>query len=268
MAAGNKPPRGAVPYVMVIIRAPMKSVLAVVLVCVPLLAAAGVHAGDRSTVPAQLAGKLGLKPADVTLSPIPGLYRIIIGPQVAYVSADGRYLIHGEIIDLHDGSNLTQPQRAAARLDYLKRLGDADMIVFAPPHPRRTITVLTDIDCEYCRQLEHDRPTLNAMGIAVRYLFFPRAGIGSSSWDKAVSVWCAKDRKAAFTAAMQGHPPPSASCDQAPVAAGYRFGELLGLDGTPAIITDKGQLIDGYLPVRELASALDLATPPAPNAVH
>ncbi|MGA9853241.1 MAG: thioredoxin fold domain-containing protein [Gammaproteobacteria bacterium] len=221
------------------------------------------RAAESNDVEARLAKQLGLKLSDVTPAPIPGVYRIIVGPQVAYVSADGRYLIRGDIINLQSGDNLTVVQRAEARLAYLKQLDPVDMIVFAPPHPKHTITVLTDIDCDYCRVLERDRPKLNAMGIAVQYLFFPRDGAGSASWQKAVEVWCAKDRKAAFEAAMSGTAVKSAKCNDAAVTAGYQFGQLLGLDGTPAIITDRGRLIDGYLPPRELASVLDIASSPA-----
>ncbi|MGB9428947.1 MAG: DsbC family protein [Gammaproteobacteria bacterium] len=223
--------------------------------------------GDTS-IEIRLAKQLGLKSTDVTAAPIPGLYRITIGPQVAYVSADGHYLIRGDLISLQNGDNLTADQRAAARLAYLKPLTPADMIVFAPPHPTHTITVLTDIDCEYCRVLEHDRPQLNAMGIAVQYLFFPSGGVGSASWNKAVNVWCAKDRNAAFEAAMRGSAVQSTPCNDAAVAAGYQFGQLLGLDGTPAIITDRGRLIDGYLPPTALAYALDVKPQPTPNTPH
>lgn len=223
-----------------------------------LITATAVHADSNPTVEARLAKQLGINAVDVLASPIPGLYRITIGPQVAYVSADGRYLVRGDIISLQNGDNLTTAERDSARLAYLKQLDPADMLVFAPVHPKYTITVFTDIDCDYCRVLEKDRPKLNAMGIAVQYLFFPRDGHGSSAWQKAVDVWCAADRKAAFEAAMNGVTPKSAKCDATAVAAGYKFGQLLGLDGTPAILTEHGRLIDGYLPLQELVSVLDL----------
>ena len=229
--------------------------LLLVAVLVPGLAA---RADDNAGIEAQLAKQLGLKAGAVTAAPIPGLYRITIGPQVAYVSADGRYLVRGDIINLKSGDNLTSGQRAEARLAYLAQLDQADMIVFAAPHSARTITVFTDIDCDYCRVLERDRPALNAMGISVRYLSFPRDGVGSASWQKAVDVWCAGDRKAAFESAMRGATLHGAKCNTAAISAGYQFGKLLGLDGTPAIITDRGRLIDGYLPPAALAEVMGM----------
>ncbi|MGA9854679.1 MAG: DsbC family protein [Gammaproteobacteria bacterium] len=237
----------------------MKIILSLVLIGL-LMGSADVHADSVTSDEARLAKILGLKIEDIAPAPIPGLYRITIGPQVAYISADGRYIIRGDIIDVHSGNNLTANHRAEVRLAYLQKLGPKDMIVFAPPHPRHTITVLTDIDCQYCRVFEHDRPTLNAMGIAVQYLFFPADGIGSPSWHKAVDVWCASDRKSALEAAMAGKPLKSASCDTATMALGYEFGQMLGLDGTPAIITDRGRMIDGYLPPAQLVALLDAGT--------
>lgn len=232
------------------------------LLCVACCLAFSVQAADDSNaVIARLARQLGVKPGDIKPAPIPGLYRILLGPQVAYVSADGRYFLRGDIIDLKSGDNLTGVERDQARLDYLGQLGEGDMIVFAPAHTKRSITVLTDIDCEYCRLLERDRPALNAMGVEVRYLFYPREGVGTPAWNKAVSVWCAKDPKTAFTAAMHGKPVKSSQCNAAPVTAGYEFGRLLDIDGTPIIITDRGQLIDGYLPLDALASTLGLDAP-------
>lgn len=221
-----------------------------------LTAVSGFAADDTNAVIARLARQLHVKPSEIAPAPVAGLYRVLLGPQIAYVSADGRYFLHGDIIDMKSGANLTGAERNLARVNYLKQLGASDMIVFAPAHVKSTITVLTDIDCEYCRQLEQDRPLLNAMGIEVRYLFYPRDGVGTASWSKAVSVWCAKDRKTAFHDAMSGNPIKPLKCDAAPVTAGYKFGELLGINGTPAIITDHGQMIDGYLPPVTLASVL------------
>lgn len=243
----------------------MKGIDALLLAMVTLTMAAAALADGNSTAQARLAKQLGINSTDVVVSPIPGLYRITIGPQIAYVSADGRYLVRGDIINLQSGNNLTSVQRDAARLAYLRQLPPSSMLVFAPPHPKQTLTVFTDIECHYCRVLEHDRPRLNAMGIAVQYLFFPRDGRDSPAWQKAVDVWCAADRKAAFEAAMNGATPKPAHCDAAAVAAGYTFGQMLGLDGTPVMLTDTGRLIDGYLPPPALAAVLAQESKSAPT---
>jgi thiol:disulfide interchange protein DsbC len=206
---------------------------------------------------AKLAVKLKVAPTDISPGPLPGLYRVTMGPQVVYVSADGRYLVRGDIIDLKDGTDLTRSERQAARVAYIKGVSPDDMIVFKAPHPRHVLTVLTDIDCQYCRALAREMPQLTAMGVELHYLAFPRAGVDSSSWDKAVAVWCTKDRQTAYQDAMRGGDVQGGKCDESSVAAGYAFAQKLGLTGTPAIITETGQLIDGYIPAQQLVQLLD-----------
>ena len=219
-----------------------------------LMAAAGAHADDTVT---RLAAKLKVAPADISPGPLPGLYRVTLGPDIAYVSADGRYLLRGDVIDLKDGRDLTREERQAARLAYIKGLTADDMIVFKAAHPRHVLTILTDIDCQYCRAIAREMPELAAKGVELHYLAFPRAGVGSSSWDKAVAVWCAKDRQTAYVDAMRGLPLPQGKCAEGAVAAGYDFAQRLGVTGTPAIITETGRLIDGYLPADDLVKLLD-----------
>ena len=227
-----------------------------------LLALAPAARSDDGTA-ARLAARFRVPVENVTPAPLPGLYQVKLGPQVAYVSADGKYVLHGDIIDTSTGTNLTAEQRAKARLAYLDGIGEQNMIVFGATQPRHILTVLTDIDCQYCRALTEDTPALNAAGVEVRYLPFPRAGVNSPSWGKAVAVWCAKDRKFAYQEAMRGTPvTPGSKCDQSPVTAGYEFARLMGVDGTPILITERGQLISGYMPAPELLRVLDSSSAP------
>lgn len=220
-----------------------------------LLAAAGAARADDTAD--RLAAKLKVQPADIHPAPVVGLYQVTLGPEVTYVTADGRYLVRGDIVDVKSGKDLTREQRDQARLAYISRLSPADMIVFPVEHPRHVLTVLTDVDCQYCRAIAREMPELAAKGVELRYLAYPRAGVGSSSWDKAVAVWCAKDRQAAYRDAMAGKPVTAGKCDESPVAAGYDLAQRLGATGTPQIITETGQLIDGYVPAAQLVPLLD-----------
>ncbi|HEY1773899.1 MAG TPA: DsbC family protein [Gammaproteobacteria bacterium] len=209
-------------------------------------------------VSARLAKQLRVDPKEVTATGIAGLYRVTLGPQILYLTADGKYALRGDLIELSSGRDLSAEDRAAARMAYLNGLGEKDMIVFPAVHPRHVLTVLTDIDCAYCRQLAGDMPRLLASGIELRYLAYPRSGVDSPSWAKAVAVWCAKDRQAAYRSAMQGKAVAAASgCDQSAVLTGYDFATKLGLEGTPILITEGGRIIDGYLPPEDLVKLLD-----------
>lgn len=199
----------------------------------------------------------GVDPSSVTKTPVDGLCEIGIGPQIVYVSPDANYLMRGDIIEIVSNVNLTDQRRATARARVLDGMNKDDMIVFAPEDVKHTITVFTDIDCGYCRKLHLEMADLNAKGIAVQYMFFPRSGPNTASWIKAQEVWCSDDRKDALTTAKRGQEVGTAACDEAPVAEQYKMGQMVGLRGTPAIITESGELISGYLPADAMLKRLE-----------
>ncbi len=205
----------------------------------------------------------GIKVDSVRPSPIAGLMEVTAEGETAYVTNDGKYLVSGSIIEVASKRNLTEAARAVSRHGLLKDIGPSQMIVFAPPHPKYTVTVFTDVDCAYCRKLHSQIADYNKAGIAVDYLFFPRTGLGTESADKAVSVWCAPDRRQAFTDAKKGLPVKKINCTN-PVTMDYNLGLKIGIDGTPAIFAADGTQIGGYLTPTEMKTKLDkLAAQPS-----
>lgn len=192
-------------------------------------------------------------------SPIKGLYMVIAPPRIIYISEDANYIIEGDITNIITGEELTSSYRNAARYAAVDALKDT-MIIFSPPKDKikHIITVFTDVDCYYCKKLHKEVDEFNRLGIQVRYLAYPRQGIGSAGYDKAVTVWCSKDKKTALTRAKNGEKLKSIKCDN-PVAKHFALGNLLGVRGTPAIILENGQLYPGYIPAARLSQALDQA---------
>ena len=190
-------------------------------------------------------------------APMPGFYQVIAAGQMLYVSTDGKYAMHGDVIDLSRRQNLSDDAWARFRKAELAKVPASERIVFAPPNPKYTITVFTDIECGYCRKLHSQIGELNRQGIAVEYLAFPRMGLGSQDYKDMVSVWCAADRKQALTAAKSGKPVVSKTCASSPVNMEYDLGQRLGVNGTPAIFGPDGSQLGGYLPPDQLRAALD-----------
>jgi len=189
-------------------------------------------------------------------SEIKGLYEVMAGANIFYVSEDGRYLIQGRMFDLVDKKDLTEEKLAVAKAKLINSVATDEMIIFQAPMQKYVINIFTDIDCGYCRKLHAEIDQYMAEGITVRYLFFPRAGKDSDSYKKAVSVWCADDRNAALTAAKSGStPPPEKTCEN-PVDEHMALGDELGVRGTPMMISPKGVVYPGYMPAKKLAEAL------------
>lgn len=185
-----------------------------------------------------------------------GLYEAVINGQILYFSKDGRYVIQGDMVSLDSRTNLTEQRRVSLRKEALDKLDEKDMIIFGPEKAKYTITVFTDIDCGYCRKMHSEMEKYNDLGIRVRYMSFPRGGIGSKSYDDAVNVWCAADRQKAMTKAKQGQEIAIKTCVN-PVKTEFELGQQLGVQGTPSIFLESGQILPGYLPPEKLIQVLD-----------
>lgn len=192
-----------------------------------------------------------LKPVEDT-----GLYEGIIRGEVLYFSADGRYVLQGDLVSLESKTNLTEQRRVSLRKSLLDGLDEKDMIIFEPKETKYTLTVFTDIDCVYCRKLHSEIDQYNDLGIRIRYMSYPRGGIGSKSYDDAVNVWCSEDRNEAITLAKSGHEMEAKTCDN-PVKAEFELGQKLGVQGTPALFMENGQMLPGYVPPARLKEILD-----------
>lgn len=215
---------------------------------------------SKPLTPEELAGKLnGIEAKDISDSPVPGVYQVALGSDVAYVTKDGRFILRGDIYDAETSTNLTEETRAAARTAMLGSVDPATMIVFSPPDGKvkHTVTIFTDVDCGYCRQFHREIDKVTAMGIEVHYLFFPRTGPNTESWSKAEGVWCAKNHNDALTRAKLGGEVPEAKCASTPVESHYALGKRIGVRGTPAVFTENGDYIGGYLPPASLAKVLE-----------
>jgi thiol:disulfide interchange protein DsbC len=199
----------------------------------------------------------GSKLEDLRPSPIPGIYEFMQGAEISYLTADGKYFIDGNLYDMKSRDNLTEALRTHARVALINSVPESEMLIFSPPNPKYTVTVFTDVDCAYCRKLHSQIAEINRLGIRVRYMFFPRTGPGTESWKKAEVVWCSANRNEALTRAKAGATlDMNKVCAPTPVKREYELGENIGVRGTPAIITESGDYINGYLEPRELLDQL------------
>ncbi|WP_369926937.1 DsbC family protein [Xanthomonas sp. NCPPB 2632] len=203
----------------------------------------------------------GIKVDSIAAAPMPGFYQVVASGRMVYVSADGRYMLNGNLIDLKAKTDLSAASWAATRKVELAKVPASQRLVYAPANPKHTVTVFTDVDCGFCRQLHAHIDEFNKQGIAVEYVFWPREGLKTTSgndtpsYTKAVSVWCSADRKNAFNQAMSGATPKAATCAN-PVKDEFELGERLGVNGTPTIVTENGDVVGGYVTPAQLLQAL------------
>ena len=189
-------------------------------------------------------------------SPLEGLYEVTVPGQVVYVTGDGKYLMQGMLLDIPNKVDLTEKRRSELRRTLLAAAPSSQRIVFKPKgEVKHTVTVFTDIDCGYCRELHKHMAEYNDRGIQIEYMLFPRAGVGSESFRKAVAAWCAKDQQGALTKAKAGEDPGNATCVN-PVEAQYNLGQQVGVTGTPTLVFPDGSVAPGYVTPDQLEQRL------------
>lgn len=189
-------------------------------------------------------------------TPIPGVMEVQLNSEIIYISEDGRYLMQGRLIDLETQEDLTDAAKSVLRREKLSELDDAQMVSFGPQDAEYELMVFTDTDCGYCRRLHEQMDEYTEEGIRINYLAFPRAGVGSQTYETMVSVWCSDDRQEAMDTAKSGSQPPEAQCEN-PVESQYQLGKALGVTGTPSMITPSGDMIPGYVPPKQLRQRLE-----------
>lgn len=187
--------------------------------------------------------------SDVRRTEAPGLFEVQRGAAFGYVTADGRYLVRGDLIDLRSGVVLTELRRRSARLDAVQKLS-ARAIDFSPPADfvQQTVFIFVDVDCNYCRQLHQEVGAFNKRGIRVRYLFYPRFGLQSDAFRRAQGVYCSADPPKALAQLFAGGALKDAKtdCDN-PVAEQYNAAVAMGIKGTPMMVLPDGSTLYGFI---------------------
>jgi thiol:disulfide interchange protein DsbC len=234
----------------------MQKVIKVLIVSLFGLVLSDVNADEAAIRQAMSTSMPSVKVDSVKPAVVKGLFEVVVGANIYYVSEDGKYLLQGRLVDVAARKDLTEEKLNVTRKLAIEKMGQANMIVFKSKITKYTVTIFTDIDCGYCRKLHSEIDQYLAQGITIQYLFFPRAGKGSDSYNKAVSVWCAEDRNAALTAAKKDQKLPEKTCTN-PIDRHMQLAAEFDVKGTPMIISENGNVYPGYLPAKQLVEALE-----------
>jgi thiol:disulfide interchange protein DsbC len=214
-----------------------------------------IESGGIASLKKTLAMKLpGIDVTQIKEAPIKGIYEVVVGSQVVYTDEDARYVIEGDLIDLKTKRNFTEESRAVIRMAKIDELGEENMLVYTPEKVKHTVTIVTDINCPYCRRLHAEMDEYMKNGIKVRYIFMPLKG--KADYETTVSVWCSDDKNIALDLAKSGSTIEKVTCDN-PIKRHLNVSRQIGVRGTPAIILENGRMLPGYVPVKKLVLQLN-----------
>jgi thiol:disulfide interchange protein DsbC len=183
---------------------------------------------------------------------------VVDDSKVYFATHDGRYIFAGPIIDTQQRLNIVTAQENQVRQAYLSSLPEDIYVSYPSSSPHKyTITVITDIDCPYCRKFHDYIPDFNQRGISVNYVMLPRAGVGSKSHEKTVAALCADNPANSITSAMQNEPPTQNNCQSNVMSQHLEIVRELKINSTPTIVLPNGQLKLGLVDPDQLFALLE-----------
>lgn len=237
--------------------------MALLLTGTPSFASDTISAKEKALITTKFANvRTELKVTDVEKTDINGMYLVHFSKQgsVFYIP-EGDYFFTGDLLQINQSRfvNVKETRLQEPRKKAIAAIDPNEMIIYpATGKKKASITVFTDVDCGYCRKLHNEMAQINGLGIEVKYIAYPRAGIDSPVYNKMVSAWCSTDKRDALNKLKSGQPVFTAPCEDNPIAKQYTLGGRLGVKGTPAIVLESGELLPGYLPADKLAEAIGL----------
>ncbi len=196
---------------------------------------------------------LGMTNPEVQASPLKGISSVVSDQGVFYISDDGNYILRGDLFELKNGELVNLSEQMLFKK--LNTFTD-QMIIYPAKNEKYVVTAFMDITCHYCHLLYSKKKEYNDLGITLRFLAFPRAGLDNQTARQMEAIWQAADRNQALDKAENGDLPKELKTPDI-VAKHYALGRQYGVRGTPSIVTDSGEMIGGYLPPKELLAALE-----------
>lgn len=236
-------------------------------VCISFVAHAEIKSNniDENKIKQLISRNTQLNITSIKPSSFDGLLEIMTDGGLFYTTPTGEYLIQGKLYKIDNGKgiqDLTEESLKSVRVEGMKRF-DKNTITFPAKNEKHVVSVYTDITCGYCRRFHNQIDEYNDLGITVKYLPYPRAGIyeQSGAFTKGYadlrSIWCHENPKEALTKAKAGQSVHERICD-ASVDQAFNFAQSIGVRGTPNIITENGAIIAGALPPAQLLQQIEI----------
>jgi len=198
-------------------------------------------------------------------SPAPGFCEAVLSlpsgeKKIVYVDESGRFCFVGRLYDLQRALNLTELSLAELNRLSPEELKELDKLVaFEVGKGKKTLYLITDPQCPFCRRLEKTLDGLIRDGLVrVKVILYPLVTLHPTAKKECISLIC--DRRG-WKELLSGYSSDH-ECEEGrrKVEEARRLLPRLGIRGTPAIVLPDGRLLRGAKSREQLLELLGLKT--------
>ncbi|WP_195763752.1 DsbC family protein [Pseudoduganella rivuli] len=254
----------------------MKSIKPALMLTSVLLASAAYSAPDDAALRRKLNKAYpGTQFTEIRRSPIPGLYEVWMGQNLAFVSpAQPRYLLFGRIFDTQNRRELSHRSIPAASIPP-QETGNGplaidpamlpldDALVITNGTGLRKLFVFSDPRCPYCRQL--DQELAEVPDVTIYHFIVP-----FQDRELAAAIWCSSAPVHAWRNALKdpSYVPVRTPACQDPLERNLALARRFKIYGTPTLIFPNGKRVDGLIEAKEILVQLAASAPIASSKEH
>ena len=194
----------------------------------------------------------------VSATPLPGIYEVVLGNQLAYVDGSGQYFLFGHLYDMKAQRDITAERKdLLARIDFAALPLD-DALKEVRGNGSRVLAIFSDPDCPYCKKLEADLKALT--DVTIYTFLMPLASLHPDARGKAIAVWCAAEPLKAWRSLMDAGQTPSGTECPHPIERNIALGDRLGISGTPTLVANDGRVMAGAAGLAQIDAWLSRRT--------
>jgi thiol:disulfide interchange protein DsbC len=184
-----------------------------------------------------------------------GIVEIITDNGISYVTADGKYLLVGELIDMSSQHNVTREH-----LEQIRRANwhneVIDSFTLVKGHGERKLVVFTNPDCPFCKRFELE--TLSKLNnVTIHYILYSLPIYDSKNMQRIV---CSDKSIQLLVEYMRGRLvvlPDVSICPQLAILDKMRLlGDKMHVKTLPTVVMPDGTIIEGIAPLNYLESVL------------
>ena len=225
--------------------------ISALLVCTGLIFSTQIQAQAEQQIKVDIQKKLGasVKVKSVSPAPVSGLYEVLVGNEIFYTDATGKYLFQGEIIELATGKNITEQRQNDLNRIKWSDLNQSNAFKTVRGNGNRQLAVFSDPNCGYCKRLE--KSLLQLDNVTIYTYLIPI--LSPDSALKAKQMWCSSDPSKSYIEWMVNGVSPTGKSDCAtPLDKNLAFAKTYGITGTPTLFFTDGSRFPGAVQITDI----------------